>query len=173
MYNFLSKNGQTIATVLGAVVSVAFILMAVTGAPEGLGPDTFKENNVPVPAAEALTILEGIKSFDFGFYITYIFLAVAVGAAIILSLVYFVTNFSLKSLRTLIPIIVMAIIFFAIYSSYNPDVADVYQVKLARNAFGVSNGQSQIISGAITTAIFSLAATAISLVVMEVLNFFK
>lgn len=173
MYNFLSKNGQTIATVLGAIIVVVFIAIAVGSVPEGLGPDTFKENNVPLGTEAKLAKLEEIKSFDFGLYATYALLAFAVAAAVILSLIYFVTNFSLQTLKGMLPVIVLLVVFLIVYSSYNPDTSDVYQVLAARKKYDVGASESQMVSGALTTSLFALGAAVVSLVVMEVLNFFK
>jgi hypothetical protein len=173
MYNFLSKNGQTIATVIGAIIVVVFIAIAMGSVPEGLGPDTFKENDVPLPTEAKLAKLEEIKSFDFGLYATYALLAFAVAAAVILSLIYFVTNFSLQTVKGMLPVLVLLVIFFIVYSSYNPDTSDVYQVLAARKKYDVGVSESQLVSGALTTSIVALGGAVVSLVVMEVLNFFK
>ena len=67
----------------------------------------------------------------------------------------------------------MLVIFFVVYSSYSPDASDVYKVKVARDAFGVGDTQSQIVSGGITTVGYALAAACISLLVAEVVNVFR
>lgn len=173
MYKFLSKNGLTLAAVIGGVLSVAFLAIANSTVPENLGPDSLKNDaGKPMGLGDLETYLDKISSFDVGFYSTYVFLGLAVAAAVLLSLWYFVTNFSLKSLRTLIPIIVLAVVFFVVSSSYGVD-ADSYTVKTVAKTFEVDSGDSKIISGGITTAIFALFATVASVAVTEVINFFK
>ncbi len=173
MYKFLSKNGLTVAAVIGGILSVAFLAIASSSVPEGLGPDFLKDSSgKPMGITELETTLDGVTSFDVGFYVTYVFLGLAVAAAVLLSLWYFATNFSLKSLKTLIPIIVLAVVFFVVFSSYGVD-ADSYSVKKVAKIFEVSDGDSKIISGGITTAIFALFATVGSIAVTEVINLFK
>ena len=141
MYNFFSKNGQTLSFVIGIAVSVIFVLMILTGMNgRVLNSDTFKgEGGVAMETPEVLQTLEGIKMFDFGFYSTYTLLIVAVAAAILLSLLYFFMNFKVSALKGLAPILIMLVIFFVVYSSYSPDASDVYKVKVARDAFGVGD----------------------------------
>jgi len=173
MYNFLSKRGTLIATVVGGVLSILFLLTAVNGVPEGLSPDIFKDGATPRPTSEVVGILAGIKAFDIGFYTTYIFLALATAAAIILSLINFAKNFSLNSLKSMLPVVVLIIVFFVVYSTYQPDNSDVYAVKSVRKVFNVDNNASQIVSGGIWSAGFGLLAALASLAVMEVINIFK
>lgn len=172
MYKFLSKNGVTVAAVLGGVISIAFLVIASSSVPEGLGPDYLKDASGPLMGDALLSKLEGIGSFDLGFYATYAFLILAVAAAVLLSLIYFVTNFSVKSLRTLIPILVLIVVYFIVSSSFDP-TADSYVVKSAIKKFGVSTGESKIITGGIYAAGVALASLVASVVITEVVNIFK
>lgn len=174
MYNFFSKNGQTLSFVIGIAISVVFVLMIITGMNgRELSADTFKDGGVAMEAPQVLETLETINLFDFGFYATYALLITAIAAAVLLSLFYFFMNFKVSALKGLVPIIVLFIVFFVVYSSYSPDESDVYKVKVARDLFGVGDTQSQIVSGSITAVGFGLAAACISLVVAEVANIFR
>jgi hypothetical protein len=173
MYKFLSKRGTLIATIVGGVLAIAFLIVATGTVPNGLSPDIFRDGTTPKPTSEVKDILAGIKSFDIGFYTTYVFLALAAAAAVILSLFNFVKNFSVNNLKSLIPILVLIIVFFVVYSTYSPDTSDVYAVKKVRKTFEVMNNESQIISGGIWSAGFGLLAALASLAVMEAINIFK
>ena len=174
MYKFLSKNGQIISFAVGIVISLVFLMTVLSKVgDQELSADTFKENGVAMETPQVVETLEGITLFDFGFYATYGLLIVSIAAAVLLSLAYFFMNFKVSALKGLIPIIVMAIIFFVVYSSYNPDASDIYKVKVARDAFFVDDGASKIVSGGITTAGFALAAAFISFIAAEIVNVFR
>ncbi len=175
MYNFFSKNGQTLSFVIGIAISAIFVIMIITGMNgRVLSSETFKgDDGVVMDAPQVLEKLETINLFDFGFYATYALLIIAVAAAVLLSLFYFFMNFKVSALKGLVPIIVLFIVFFVVYSSYSPDTSDIYQVKVARDLFGVGDTQSQIVSGSISAVGFGLAAACISLVVAEVVNIFR
>ena len=174
MYNFFSKNGQTLSFVTGIAISVIFVLMILTNMNgRELSADTFKDGGVTMEAPQVLETLQGINLFDFGFYATYALLITAIAAAVLLSLFYFFTNFQVSALKNLAPILVLFVVFFVIYSSYSPDESDVYKVKVARDLFSVGDTESQIVSGGITAVLFGLAAACVSLVVAEVVNVFR
>lgn len=174
MYKFLSKNGQILSFAVGIVISLIFVMTILTNMNgRELSADTFKENGVAMEAPQVAKTLEGITLFDFGFYATYGLLIACIAAAILLSLLYFFMNFKVSALKGLVPIIVLLVIFFVVYSSYSPDASDVYKVKVARDAFVVGDGASKIVSGGITTAGFALAAAFISFIAAEVVNIFR
>lgn len=174
MYNFLSRNGLSISFILGFAIVVIFLGTAMSSMGDAvIDGEMFKENGVAMGAAQAEVVLKQTKLFDFGLYATYILLVVAVVTAILLSLAYFFMNVTLNSLKSLLPIIVLAIVFFIAYTTYSPDLSDVYAVKTARNQFGVENGASQLVSGSITVSLFALAATVVSLAATEIYNMFR
>lgn len=174
MYKFLSKNGQLLSFVVGIVISLIFVVSILTGIGDRvMNADMFKDGGgVVMSTSEIKDVLDSVSIFDFGFYSTYVLLTVAVAAAILLSLWFFVTNFSVKALRNLIPIIIMLVIFFIVYSSYSADT-DAYLVKVARDAFSVGDNESKLVSAGITTALWSLVATVAVAVVVEIVNFFR
>jgi type III secretory pathway component EscS len=173
MYKFLSKHGQTVAFVIGVGVSVLFMLFIFIdlGGKE-LTSETFKTDGVPMEGAQLMETLEGIKAFDFGFYATYALLILSIVAAVVLSLLYFLTNFQLSALKDLVPMLVLVVVFMVVYNSYDPDT-DAYLVKVARDTFSVGDVESRIVSGGITTSIFALFAAFASFIVAEIVNVFR
>lgn len=172
MYKFLSRNGQLVTWIVGAVIVVAFFGTAFN-APDTLGPQIFKDGTTPLPASEILDKLVNIHYFDVGFFATYALLGLAVAATLLLSLFNFVRNFSMDSLKNMIPVLVILVVFFIAYSTYQPEISDAYAVKKARVDFEVGANASQIVSGGITAALFALGAAFVSLVVLELFNFVK
>lgn len=177
MYKFLSKNGQLLSFVVGIALSVICLISIFAGIGDRvISAEMFKDGGgVVMSTSEIKNVLDTVNIFDFGFYSTYALLILAIAAAILLSLWYFVRNFEVKALRSLVPIIVILVIFFIVYSSVDPDM-DAYAVKVARDNFGIGenlSNESQIVSAGITTAGWTLLATFASFIIAEIVNVFR
>jgi len=156
MYNFLSRYGQLIAFGLGALLTVIFLATAFSSADE----------------FNALSDSEQMETtiFNFGLY-SAIILTVACAAAILIAGLIF-TALNLKnSLKALIGLAVIIIIFFIAYNMADPKGAG----SLARTILeeGIQDKSSRFISGAISTALVLGIGAIVAFVVSEVSNLFK
>lgn len=155
MYNFLSKNGQLFAFLLGLIITVIF-LFSVFG-----GLDEFNA------LAEEQRGTTGI--FDFGLY-------AAIGLTIlcgVLALLFGLgqTLFNPKgAIKGIIGLAVLAAVYFIGQSMAGVDTAGVINTM---KEFGVTGGQSSFINGAIGGGLILLGIAAVVFVISELLNFFK
>jgi len=156
MYNFLSKNGQLIAFGLGALLTVVFLAIVFSGA-EDFSLLSKKEQ-----------MQTGI--FNFGLQSAIALTAICAVAALIFGLIYMVLHFK-SSLRAIIGIAVIAIIFIIGYSVADPNSTGSLAQTILE--FGVQDGASKFISGAmITTGVLGAIAIA-GLILFEIYNLVK
>lgn len=170
MYKFLTKNGQLIALVLGAVISIIFILIVLSASStEGLGADTFSNMEM----ADVKAQLASLTQFDFGLFATYALLVITALIAVLFGLYHFVMNAidNPKSVLQTVIMIVGILVLFFIARGMAP--ADSQAVLSAREEFQVNDSQSGFISGAITTTVIVILLAVVTLVVAEVRNAFK
>ena len=156
MYNFLSRYGQLIAFGLGALLTVIFLATAFSSA------DDF---NALTEAEQTETTI-----FNFGLY-SAIILTIACAAAILIAGLIFTVLSPKNSLKALIGLGVIIIIFFIAYSTADPKGTG----SLARTILeeGIQANSSKFISGAISTALVLGGGAVVAFVVSEVLNLFK
>lgn len=156
MYNFLVKNGQSLAFIIGIGITILFFVFVMGGM------EAFSA--LPEEKQDTTSI------FNFG-------LQSAIGLGIIafvlwiaFSLFQTVTNLK-GSLLGLIGAAVLVVIFLIAYNTGTVETSGpVYEAMVKQN---VSDSNSQFISGGITTALILAGAAALSFIVFEVLNFFK
>ncbi|MEL6718757.1 MAG: hypothetical protein AAFO82_13030 [Bacteroidota bacterium] len=157
MYQFLSKNGQTIAFGLGILLTAIFLISALGGIEQFdmLGKEEQYQTTI----------------FDSGFWSVIILTIICFAAAVLFGLGQMLGNFK-GALKGIIGIAALAAIFFIIYSSVDPTADSASVMKEVEN-FNVTDGQSKFISGAlVTTIVLSLLALA-TFVVFEIINLFK
>lgn len=156
MYNFLSRYGQLIAFGLGALLTVIFLATAFSSAEE----------------FNALSESEQMETsiFNFGLY-SAIILTIACAAAILIAGLIFTALNVKKSLKALIGLAVIVIIFFIAYNMADPKGTG----SLARTILeeGIQANSSRFISGAISTALVLGGGAILAFVVSEVSNLFK
>ena len=170
MYSFLTKHGQMIAFVLGVVISLIFMVIVLSAdSTSGLDAETFTNKELP----DVKAMLSGFTQFDFGLYATYGLLILTALAAIGFGLYHFIMSIvdNPRSVMKTIAMIVGVIVIFLIAYSMAP--GDSQEVVNARDAFKVSDGQSQFISGAINTTIVMSLLAVVALLASEVRNAFK
>ncbi|MEN0006608.1 MAG: hypothetical protein AAF798_20815 [Bacteroidota bacterium] len=162
MYNFLTKNGQTLAFVLGVVVAGLFLVIVLTGVSGFSDLDK---------AAQYET---GI--FDLGLYGA-IFLAVAAAVAMVgFGLTQIATNFK-GSMKGIIGFAILIVIFLVSYSMASGEATPFIQGAIdkfegAGNGI-ISAGNLKYIGGGITTAVVLVLIAAIAFIGAEIGNFFK
>lgn len=158
MYTSLSKNGQTIGFLLGAVLSILFVVIMVSGWDSflalGPAPESYKT---------------GI--FDFGMYAS-IGLVIAGILAILLFGVSQMASDPKSAIKGIAGVAVLAVIFFITYSAADGEATGAI-ARSVENAGGLSANALKLIGGAITTSIILSLTAAGAIVVAELLNFFK
>lgn len=170
MYKFLTKNGQLIALVLGAVISIIFMLIILSASTtEGLDAETFTNMEL----ADVKAKLASLTQFDFGLYATYALLAATALATLLFGLYHFVRNAIDNPKSVLKTVIMIAAIIVIYFVARGMAPADSQAVLDARSQFNVNNGQSGFISGAITTTLIVIALAVVTLILAEVRNAFK
>ncbi|HMP28856.1 MAG TPA: hypothetical protein PKD85_04610 [Saprospiraceae bacterium] len=162
MYNFLTKNGQTLAFAVGLVSVVIFLVTAVSGV-----------NSAGLAGADLSQMKEEIPTMNFfniGLSIT-IFLLLACFALLLLFILVDIGKFPKQMGRALLAVGVLVIAFIALRATSAVETGGVWD-RLA-NDFSVTEGASKTISGGIkTTGLLAFGAIAI-MVVSEIRNFFK
>lgn len=149
MYDLLAKRGQLFAFALGILICIIFLASAIGG---GAGEIE------TLPDEEKY----GTSIFNFGLSAA-IFLAAAAALGMLLFGVYQVVSHLKGSIKGLIGLGAIVVIFFIAYSSTSGACA----------SGELTEGVCKFIGGGITTAIFLIAAAALGFVVGEVLALFK
>lgn len=155
MYNFLSKNGQLFAFLLGLLLTAIF-LFSVFGGLDGF--------NALAEDQRGTTSI-----FDFGLYAA-IGLTIACG---VLALLFGLgqTLFNPKgAIKGIIGIALLAGLYFAGQAMAG---ADAPKVLAAIQEFKVTDGESGFINGAIGGGLLMLGIAGAVFVISELLNFFK
>ncbi len=162
MYNFLTKNGQTVAFLLGVVIVVIFLLNIFGGL------STFET----MPEEEQATT--GI--FNFGLTGAIALVVIAAIAMVLFGLFQVFTNLR-GSLKGIVGFLILLGIFFGAYTMASGDATPY--IEGAINKFEESgNGEItennlKFISGGISTVGALLAIAVAAFVIAEIRNFFK
>ncbi len=157
MYNFLVRNGQLVAFLLGVIITVIFLVSVFTG----IG----QFNMLPEEEQNSTTI------FDFGLKATIVLIIVTAFAMLAFGIFQVATNFK-SSLKGIIGLVVLVVVFFVTYSAAS-DEATGAVAEAADKAGGLTAGNLKFISGAITTALILIAVAAASFLLSEIRNLFK
>lgn len=157
MYNFLVKNGQLVAFLLGVVITLVFLVSVFSGIGEF--------NMLSEEEQDATTI------FDFGLKATVVLIIVTAAAMLLFGIYQVATNFK-SSLKGIIGLVVLIIVFFVTYSAASGEATGAV-AEAADKAGGLSAGNLKFISGSITTALILVGVAAASFVLSEIRNVFK
>jgi len=165
MYKLLTKNGQLFALILGVGV-VAIYLFTVFGGLSSAGYSTSDDLN-------AILKNNPDANFDFfnaGMYLTIALVALAVGLAILFGL-WQVISSPKASLKGIIAVVVLAALFFVLYSTAEAESTGKIGELVQR--FDVSDTASKIITGGLMTTFILAAAATLFMVLGEIRNLFK
>ncbi|MEL7120614.1 MAG: hypothetical protein AAFO07_14270 [Bacteroidota bacterium] len=157
MYNFLVRNGQAVAFLLGVAITVIFLISVVSGI------SAF--NMLPEDQQDQTSI------FDVGLYGAIVLVIVAAIGMLVFGLFQIATNLK-GSVKGLIGLAVLVIIFIVAYTSAN-GVPEGAVAAAADKAGGLSPGNLKFIGGAITTTLILIGIAALAFVFSEIRNFFK
>ncbi|MCB0661757.1 MAG: hypothetical protein KDC24_03375 [Saprospiraceae bacterium] len=154
MYKFLTKNGQLLSFVVGAAISVLFILIASSGIPDGFDQLDKKEQFAT-------------GSFDFGLYASIFLTIIAFGLMIAFGVFQMATN-PKGAIKGIAGIVAIAVIFLIAYNMGDGTVTEKWA-----SDFDVTENVSRYVSGAMTTTLILGIIAVAALVISEVRNFFK
>ncbi|MEO1435008.1 MAG: hypothetical protein AAFV80_05685 [Bacteroidota bacterium] len=152
MYNFLIKRGQTVAFALGALISIIFIASAIGGVNSMGGPS--KEDLYPT------------AFFDTGLFGSYFLLTVAIAAMVIFGVLFIANNFK-ASMKGLIFLGVMLVIFFVAYSMGSEEITP------SMEKFNVDGKTGKAIGAAISTMLIMGIGALVLAAAAEIWSFFK
>lgn len=156
MYKFLSRNGQMIGFGLGALISVLFLISWLSGT----------SSMMAMPEDERYKT--GI--FDVGFIGTAILFVLAVAALVVFGLLQTANNLK-GSMRGLIGIAILVVIFLISYATASADATGI--VADAAKKMDVSDNTIRMIGAGLNTVIILAIVTFVALIASEIRNFFK
>ncbi|MEM6963724.1 MAG: hypothetical protein AAF573_03090 [Bacteroidota bacterium] len=164
MYKFLTKNGQTIAFGLGAVLVILFYALVVSNG----NYETFTTMDA-----------DGVKDtkryefslFDFGLIVT--IALIIIGAILMLGFGLFQAATDIKgSLGAIVGLAVIGIIFAVGYSVTEIESSGmVYQSAVVK--FNLTDSVRKFVGGSIITGLSLISLATIGIIVSEIRNFFK
>ncbi len=155
MYNFLSKNGQLVAFLIGLVITAIFLFSVFSGLSgfNALAEDqrgTTDIFNFGLYAAAGLTVLCALIALFFGLFQT---LSNPKGA-----------------IAAIAAVIGLAVLYFAGQALAGADTAKVVETM---GEFKVTEGQGNFINGAIGGGLLLIGLAMAAFVLSELRNFFK
>lgn len=163
MYKFLTKNGTFVAFGVGVLVTLAFIISAVTG----LKADGYD-------AGTDLTTMKDkfadMGYFNIGLYLT-LFLLVVCIVALVLFMIVDVFKFPKQTVKGIIGFVALVAIFFIIKAVAQVETGPLWS-RLA-GEFNITDGVSKTISAGIWTTILLLVGATLTMILSELRNFFK
>ena len=161
MYNFLTKNGQSLAFGLGTIIVVLFLINIFTG----------------LPSFEALPEEQQDSTgiFNFGITGAITLVIIAALAMVLFGLFHVATNFK-SSRKGIIGLVVLVGIFIAAYATDSGEVSSF--IKPAVEKFESTGGtitpnNLKFISGGMTTVGVLMGLAVAAFVIAEIRNFFK
>lgn len=163
MYKFLTKNGQAIGFLTGALVSGIFLAIALPNA------GNYDFDNMSDPDKYASTI------FNFGISGAIFMIAVAFIALVGFGLYHIATNFK-SSVKGLIGVGILAVIFIVAYATASSEITPYLQGAVDNYTAGGATftpDNLKLISAGITTAIALTLVAGGAFVFSEIRNFFK
>lgn len=160
MYKFLVANGQRLAFGLGILITAIFLFSVIGGL------DQFNE----LPDEDQVTT----TIFNSGISGAIILIVIAAAALILFGLFQVLSNLK-ASLKGIIGLAVLLVVFFIAYSSANGDAAaEIGPISTAiEKVGGIAPGNLKFIGGAIVTAMVLIGTAFASFILAEIINFFK
>lgn len=168
MYTLLAKKGQLFAIVLGALAVIIFLGSVISG----LGSSGYALSD------DLNQIMKNNpdQHFDFfnpGLAITLALIVIGAVAAVLFGIYHLVTA-PKNSVKLIISLAVMAILFFALYSISSADFDTAIGPTLMKFAnTGITETVSKVISGGLMTTVIMAAVAIVGIVLFEIFNLFK
>ena len=165
MYQLLTKKGQLFAIILGVVVVIIFLGSVFSGLSSS-GYTMGDDLNSIMKANPDQTF----SFFDIGLQLTILLIIIGLAAAVLFGL-FQLLSAPKQSIKGIIGMAVIAILFFALYSASGTDNESVIGPVLDK--FNVGDNTSKMISGGISTTLVLLGLSLASMILFEVYNLFK
>lgn len=165
IYNLFVNNGTRGAFLLGALIillSLVLINSGLSGAGYDVGTDL---NQILKSGTE-----EKFNFFNFPLGFPIALAGLCIVAALFFGITQLVSN-PKGSLKGIIGLAVVLILFFVFYSMASPETTG--KLATLHDRFGIGDTASKIISGGIKTTITLAAGAAILMVIAEIRNMFK
>ncbi len=168
MYNLLAKKGQLFAILLG-VVAVVIFLGTVIG---GLGSSGYSLSD------DLNQIMKNNPDQTFNFFnpglaITLALIVIGAVVAVLFGL-YQLVSAPKNSLKLIVSLAVIAVLFFALYSTSSSDFDSPIGATLMRFAeTGVTENVSKVISGGLMTTLILAGIAIVGMLLFEIYNIFK
>ena len=165
MYKFLTNHGTFAAFGIGVVLTLAFLVSAITG----LGADGYDAGTDLVGLGKEK--IPGMGYFNVGLYLTLALL----GATILALLVFMVVDvfkFPKATIKGLIGFAALVVIFFVLRAVAKVEVGPMWD-RFASSEFNITDGISKTITAGIWVTLLLMASAALIMIVAEVRNFFK
>ena len=162
MYNFLTKKGQLMAFLLGAISTVIVVGSILGSASKSMldSPD----------AAKMAPEIANTGILNTGLSVTVALIFIALAAAVIFGLLNLVSNFK-GSIKFIAGFAVMVILFFVLKSTADHETTG--KIVETMQTFDISENLSKGISGAIKGTIAMAVVAVGSMIIFEILNLFK
>ena len=164
MYEFLLKKGQTLAFVVGLVITAIFLVTAVGGVNSaGLGGADLSTMKEEIP---------GMNYFNFGLYATMALCLICFGL-LVAFLIVDIAKFPKQMGKSLLAVLVLVGIFVALTFTSAAETGPVWDKLYNNPDFAFTPGVSKFISGGLKiTGLLTIAAVAI-MIFQEIRNSFK
>lgn len=166
MYQLLAKKGQLFAIGLGGIV-VAIFLVTVFSGLSSAGYNVGSDLNEIMKANPDQTF----NMFDVGLKLTGALIVIALFAAVIFGVIQLI-GAPKQSIKGIIGMAVIAILFYALYASSSSD-GDHAVLGPLLDKFNVSDNVSKLISGGISTTLILGGLALVSMILFEIYNMFK
>jgi len=169
MYKFLTKHGQLIAILVGLAIVAIYFISVFTGL-DGAGYSTSDDLNQILKNAKKV---EGGAVPTFDFFNPGLMATIALGILGFAAALFFgfwqTISTPKQSLKALVGVIAIAVLFFAFYSSADPSAVN----KDLADKFDITDNISKYISGGMATSLVLLAGAFGIMVLGELRNLFK
>ena len=163
MYKFLTKNGTLLAFGVGVLVTIAFLVSALSG----LGADGYD-------AGTDLTTMKDKFStmgyFNLGLYLTLVLLVACI-AVLVIFMVVDIFKFPKQMLKGMIGFAALIAVFFILKATVQAETGPLWS-RLA-NDFNITEGTSKTISAGIWITVLLMAGATLTMIISEFRNFFK
>ena len=166
MYDLLAKKGQLFAVILGVIVIVIFLGSVFGGLSSG-GYDLSDDLNQIMKANPEENMF---TFFNPGLMITGVLVVIGLALALGFGLWQLISD-PKGSLKGIIGIAVIALVFFALYATANSDLQGPIGDTLAK--FDVGENISKLISGGLGTSLLLAGAAVVAMIAFEIYNSFK
>lgn len=156
MYRLLTKYGTGFAFGLGLLVTLIFLIPAISGV---------SEFNMLPPEEKGTTTI-----FNAGLYCALALIIIGFASSILFG-IYQLAAHPKGAVKFLISIAVIAVLFFILYSMSAPETGERMQA-LAKE-FNITDGISKLISAALKTVLALAGIAVLAFVFAEIRNLFK